>query len=357
MYLKIAILLALACIEKFQLSSSAFVNSGDDDWWKIDHYKVFATRGRPIEPNEVRLMLDRLARGYEGRTDRESITRGIRVNKLLEASYLSDNNCNMKYFTGLDKLIEQYSPFKVNVIPYLKHCGDLQFDECHEGFNRGLMKVVDELSDETKSHVTMLMDMAKTHANIAENSSREARFLLICHQDNLASSINSYLRALTIYSNNNLRVMGKEDRLSYYRSFESAIKIPCDEVERKMEFQLCVYDEKFHLTLDESGDYWLMIAIMCRVISKGIDYLAERVRAISLKQNNASPGVIKVIRWFGRQLSAPSRLKRKRKLSALDDSTRVQLGSEEGSCLWKRSKRTQSSPPFLSSFSSADEHV
>lgn len=100
--------------------------SADDTWDRV----VLASEGDSLAPKATQKVLQELDAAYASKNDPTSLGIKFQVKALLEASRIRESKCNKDSLEQLDSLISTFSPYKLNVIPFLEHYKSKQIKLC-----------------------------------------------------------------------------------------------------------------------------------------------------------------------------------------------------------------------------------
>lgn len=292
----------LICILQGVFGSSGFSPQvswdGDpryDMSWKEFHDKVYARDGDMLDPSETLRLLKILEEKYKIRHDEESVLKYKRVMELLNIASLNSNKCERpnETFKNIGYELSCNQAF-VNVVAFLNHYKDEQFNICRQTLSEKLQYDVELLP---KSYGDNLQELKESILNsISNDQSMRRKAFRALDQSLAVKGVANYLeRKLDPFVT---RVLEAHNGVNVYnKEFDKLIREPCDRIAtgdkqiRVQEIRILSNNEEILDRLDLFSRNWLENYNLCYGLTLDGDRYINRVRdqSLSILLKNTRP--------------------------------------------------------------------
>lgn len=263
--------------------------SWDDDprydlTWKEPQAKLDAlVGGEVLEPNETLELLKILDEKYKIRGDEDSLGKHRRIKDLLSVSELDEGNCDQS-IKLIGKLQGWNSAFP-NVLAYLRHYEEAQYEICSEKLLGNLRKEVATLP----GSIEQVLDRLKT-STIQANSQKSVKESLF------KSDNDAIINGVVEFMKRELDPIPVEDpnvESVFKTKFDGLIKKPCETLVGKWpikiaEFKILSQEKELVKRLDPLAIKWLENYYLCSSIYGSSDLIRDASMVSILNRDHRS---------------------------------------------------------------------
>lgn len=279
----ILLLFCLACLMQVMVSSKEVdIITNRRDWQQL-HYQVYDSDGVPLDPAVTHKLLIDLFEIEKQGTDSRSMERKEKIEALLHACLIDDEDCVDQTYKDIQDLIHYNGPFKINVVPYLNYCKKMQFEHCQPAYEKRAREAAEGLSKEDFTDMKNLRELVDQAGKVTQKQKN----LLIVPRKNL-------IKGLIDFTNNKKGPIDatkfktkKQGRIYLDDYFWKPVHELCPDINRAFYESQRVYDnfirdEKLVSLLNEYTRYWILNAEICKDILQGyhgiVDELYDQYR-------------------------------------------------------------------------------